>query len=71
MAVETIRAAIRHRDAIIASIADIHLLYMYIDDRANLLLAMYNALLRTYSDITDIEEAYKKLAMQYITFINR
>ena len=53
MAVETIRAAIRHRDAITASIADIHLLYMSIDDRANLLLAMYNALLRTYSEITD------------------
>ena len=55
MAVETfIRAAIRHRAANIAFMADLHLLYMYIDDRANLLLAMYNALLRTtYSDTND------------------
>ena len=55
MAVETfIRAAIRHRAANIAFMADLNLLYMYIDDRANLLLAMYNALLRTtYSDTTD------------------
>ena len=55
MAVENfIRAAIRHRAANIAFMADFYLLYMYINDGANLLLAMYNALLRTtYSDTTD------------------